>query len=328
MKKKTVWILILFPLYVQAQLTEYNQKGDEAMQQKDYQDAKMWYEEGVSYCNPYSINRLIDIWTEDRSIRSSMGPVMNKCLDCLHNMAISRRDTLAMKKLIFFYTEGIGTSKDETSANSWQEMLEQIRNPYVAGQSRPGKPREKMKFFAGFSASSVAPVGIQIGSTGAVGWYARIRTNLVFPQNTAVKCENGRESGGNYTGTIPEFDHKSPPEMYRFTSAALKKSLWTGTVGIVFRVMPNVYLSAGAGYAQYSVLHEYEKIDNAGSPVPNSRGWAINTDESFKSAAIDVDAKVVFGKQFYGTAGCSMLHLKSTKHIYPNIGIGYFFTIK
>jgi hypothetical protein len=315
MKRLILWSLVIFPFCVQAQRqTEYNQKGDEAMRRKDYQDAKMWYEEGVSYCDPYSINQLTAIWATEASIRSSMGPVMNKCLNCLNSIALSKKDTLAMKKLIFFYTEGIGTAKDENSANSWREMLMQLRNPYPQSVDRPGKPREKMKFFAGFSSlPPVAPYGIQVGGIASVGWYVRARTNMVFPGNTALNGETVE-----YTNKrIPVFDDKG--EMYRYLSGS-RKSLWTGTAGLVFKVAPPLCLSLGAGYVQYEEAYEYEKIDPV-TGMPGERGWAKNKDLSYRSVAIDVDAMFVLGKRFYGTAGCSVLNLK---YIYPSVGIGIF----
>jgi hypothetical protein len=331
MKKVILWSLLLLPFCVQAQRTEYNQKGDEAMRRQDYQDAKMWYEEGVSNCDLYSINQLTVIWKTDEAMHTSMGPVMNKCLQCLHDQAMSKKDTLAMKKLILFYTEGIGASQDEGSANSWRELLEQIRNPYTSTY-RPKKPREKMKFFAGLSSlPPVAPYGIEVGGVSSVGWYVRARSNLAFPQVTnGVSCVNGAKTGNNYSGAIQAFDRDGL--FYRFISsgnqvlAKGKKSMLIGTAGIVFRVVPDVYLSAGAGYVKYDVSYEYEKIDrNTLLPVENGRGWAKNTDVSYEGVAVDVDAKVVFGKWFYGTAGCSVLNLK---YIYPSVGVGVFFNVK
>ncbi|MDR2469337.1 MAG: hypothetical protein LBD27_02505 [Tannerella sp.] len=324
MRQKLLWSLLLFPFCLQAQLTEYNRKGDEAMRRKDYPDAKMWYEEGISYCDTYSINQLTVIWMENENMRSSMGPVMSKSLDCLNNMAISKKDTLAMKKLILFHSDGIGTSPDESAVASWREMLTQIRNPYVSEQSRPGKPREKMKFFAGLSSSpAIAPYGIQIGGMAAVGWYVRIRTNFVLPRKANETCINGEKTGDNrFEGKIPAFD---PNQMYRFKSSDGEKSMWTGTAGLMFRVAPTVYLSAGGGYAQYDVLYAYEKIDNDGNPKPDEDGWARNRDTSYKGLAVDADATIVFGKRFYGTVGCSMLNMK---HFYPTAGIGILLNIK
>ncbi|MDR2138936.1 MAG: hypothetical protein LBP50_05255 [Tannerella sp.] len=314
MKRLILWCLLIFPCCVQAQQpTEYNQKGDEAMRRKDYQDAKMWYEEGVAYCDTYSINQLTAIWEKEENMHSSMVPVMSKCLNCLNSIALSKKDTLAMKKLILFYTEGIGTAKDENSANSWREMLTQSRNSYPSVYS-PGKPREKMKFFAGYSSlPPIAPYGIQIGGTGRAGWYVRVRTNMIFPRNTEP---NGEKI--EYTNSrIPVFDARE--ETYRYPSGS-QKSIWMGTAGLVFKVAPTVCLSVGAGYVQYEEAYEYEKIDRT-TGMPDERGWAVNKDLSFRSTAIDADAMLVFGKRFYGTAGCSILNLK---YVYPNIGIGIF----
>ena len=52
MKKWTGILLLMLtcclPWCTQAQRqTEYNRKGDEALERKDYRDAKMWFEEGV-----------------------------------------------------------------------------------------------------------------------------------------------------------------------------------------------------------------------------------------------------------------------------------------
>lgn len=62
---KRLWILTLFvalPMCLLAQQkTEYNRKGDEAMKRLDYSDARMWYEEGVVQCDPYSKYRAAHI---------------------------------------------------------------------------------------------------------------------------------------------------------------------------------------------------------------------------------------------------------------------------
>ena len=76
---------LLFPMSLFAQQqTEYNRKGDEAMKRKDYQDAKIWYEEGVGYCDAYSIDKLTEIWLTNARMRPSMRSLLNKCLNCLN----------------------------------------------------------------------------------------------------------------------------------------------------------------------------------------------------------------------------------------------------
>jgi hypothetical protein len=327
MKKVILWnLLILLPFCVEAQRqTEYNRKGDEAMARKDYQDALMWYEEGVSYCDPYSINQLTAIWQMDEILHVSMEPVMNKCLNCLNSSAVSK-DSLAIKKLILFYTEGIGTSQNEVFVNYWREQLAQLRTPSYAGELfRPKKPKEKMKFFAGYSFSPVAPYGIQVGGVGTIGWYLRARSNLSFSfQPDAPECETGTDGKGH----IPSFDIDG--EMYHFLPGTAdlskgKESMLIGTVGMVFKVVPNVYLSAGIGYAKYDLIYEYEKINKAtGESMPDTRGWTRHMD-SYEGVAVDLDVTGVFGKRFYGTVGCSALNFK---YIYPSIGVGVFLNLK
>lgn len=68
---KRLWILILLVIVLPEcllaqQRTEYNRKGDEAMKRQDYSDARMWYEEGISNCDSYSIDQLTAIWKTNK----------------------------------------------------------------------------------------------------------------------------------------------------------------------------------------------------------------------------------------------------------------------
>lgn len=93
-------ICAVFPLGLLAQQrTEYNRKGDEAMKRLDYSDAKMWYEEGVSQCDAYSIDQLTTIWLSNERMRPSMRSLMNKCLNCL-TVKATEDDPDAISKLI------------------------------------------------------------------------------------------------------------------------------------------------------------------------------------------------------------------------------------
>lgn len=114
-------ICAVFPLGLLAQQrTEYNRKGDEAMKRLDYSDAKMWYEEGVSQCDAYSIDQLTTIWLSNERMRPSMRSLMNKCLNCL-TVKATEDDPDAISKLIIYYSEGIGTPKSEELATYWKE---------------------------------------------------------------------------------------------------------------------------------------------------------------------------------------------------------------
>ena len=121
-------ICAVFPLGLLAQQrTEYNRKGDEAMKRLDYSDAKMWYEEGVSQCDAYSIDQLTTIWLSNERMRTSMRSLMNKCLNCL-TVKATEDDPDAISKLIIYYSEGIGTPKSEELATYWKEYQDECNN--------------------------------------------------------------------------------------------------------------------------------------------------------------------------------------------------------
>lgn len=325
--KKILIVLLLTPFIVEAQRqTEYNRKGDEAMKQMDYQIARMWYEEGVLSCDRYSINQLTSIWMADESMHVSMGPVMAKCLNCLTEAATERKDSLAMQRLIVYYTEGIGATPSESSATYWKEQLEQLRNPFYL--TIGGMPKDRMKFFVGYHASSIAPFGLQVGAMNDTwGFYVRIRTDMSF-LNSQETCKNG---GENRTGIIQRFEddgiyydflNKDGTPAERGGKVAGKASTLIGTGGIMFRAFPDVYLSVGAGYARYDVFYRYGIVEPLHSEEYTSIGWAKNTDVSLNGVALDLDATVRFAGRFYGTVGCTLLHFE---RITPSIGIGFIF---
>ena len=54
------------------QYTEYNRKGNEAMTRRDYSDARLFYSEGVTHCDLYSVYQLTQIWLSNTTMRASM----------------------------------------------------------------------------------------------------------------------------------------------------------------------------------------------------------------------------------------------------------------
>lgn len=121
-------ICAVFPLGLLAQQrTEYNRKGDEAMKRLDYSDAKMWYEEGVSQCDAYSIDQLTTIWLSNERMRPSMRSLMNKCLNCL-TVKATEMSQEAISKLIFIIRR-YGTPKSEELAIYWKEYQEMLLKP-------------------------------------------------------------------------------------------------------------------------------------------------------------------------------------------------------
>ena len=326
MKKISVmFVLLLMAVVVSAQRqTENNRKGDEAMKSLDYSSAKIWYEEGVvSHCDPYSIDKLTTIWLADSSMHAIMSGVMSRCLACLDGRATQSNDTASVILLIKYYSEGIGTYKNETKADMWKSRLEDIRNPYQASyaqyaqkDNRVRRDPVKMDIFVGYAATLEAPFGLTVGGVGRnIGWYLRFRSNMSFQSfNKTFEMDGYGEPviiEGLNDG-LPDFSGKS------------KTNTYIGTGGIVIKVEPSFYVSVGAGYAKREFLIEYNKIGVVVADYdPTGPFWAKYAGRtSFDGVAIDLDGTLKMGKSFYGSLGFSVLDFN---YISANVGFGVFF---
>lgn len=316
-----LWILILYlicPLALWSQQTAtYNKKGDEALKRRDYSDAKMWYEEGVSQCDAYSIRRLTAIWLEKERMRPSMRSLMNKCLNCLNVMA-TENDTAAVARLITYYTEGIGTPKSEELATYWRERLEALRRPvatlpYTSATSEPAE-RKRMEFFAGYAFSIESPYGITVGGmAGQLGWYVRFKTNMSF-LNYAYECNND--------GALTDFAGTS--ESYRpDISKKNKVNSFQATAGMLVKCNSWLYLSMGLGYGQRELLHPFvlHSKDNYYDENAQRKLWAKNMDSSYTGIAAEADLLCRW-HAFFVSAGCNTINFK---YIDLNAGVGMFF---
>ena len=318
MKRNSIIFLLLFTVFVtsaQNQIDDYIKKGDEAMKNLDYLSALMSYGEVIYLkCNAYSIDRLKTIWIVQDSLHASMDYLMKKCLSCLEENA-KIRDTISMKLLIDFYTEGIGASKNYEMAEYWKERLEDIRKQnrvlIVPDDVKPHREKVKMHFFVGYSPNLLAPVGLMVGGVGgSVGWYLRFRTNLSFQDYTEECDDEGNINGGLNGG-------RSLPERL----SGKKTNSLIGTGGIVVTVNPAFYLSAGVGYCSREELYRFQSIGIVDSN-PEGEFWAKKTSKSFNGVALDLDGTFRIGKSFYGAVGVSLLNFE---YVYPNAGIGLFF---
>jgi hypothetical protein len=311
-----LFVLLHATVYVTAQRqterqTEYNRQGDEAMKRLDYSAAKIWYEEGISSCNPHSIDQLTSIWLADASMRMSMRNVMSRCLDCLADRATDFNDTTSMKKLIQYYTEGIGTDKNQAKVDFWTSQLTLLQKASGTKEKTGIPPRKKikMKFFAGYSGSYHAPYGLTVGSVGRFGWYLRYRTNFSFQKYTA-NSNNGRLTGTSYDHLLSGWTGRE------------KTNAWMATGGLIVMATPSFYISAGGGYCNRERLKEFHTVDRT-EAEPRGDVWAKNSEKgTFNGLALDVDGTFRIGKVFYGSLGCTVLDLK---YISGNAGIGVFF---
>jgi hypothetical protein len=314
---KFFWIFVLytvFPLCIIAQQnTEYNRKGNEAMKRLDYSDARLFYSEGVFYCDIYSISQLTAIWMVNEQMRTSMYNLMSRCLNCL-NVKATENDTTAISLLIRYYTEGIGTNPSEELAIHWTEQLEEINTPPVVIQNilPEVKPaRRPVDFFAGYTFSVFSPAGITVGGTGRRwGGYARFKTNLSF---------QGYEAG--FTGREPQI-----PKETRLKAMDKKFNSYAVTGGLVVRYEPFCF-SLGAGYWKRDVVFKYEEIDDTGMGTGAYLRYK-KTDAPYKGIAVDMDAMMKIGR-WYVAAGCNLLNFKDGSNLKFNVdlnaGIGIFF---
>lgn len=318
---KRLWILFILTVLpvcgMAQQRTEYNKKGDEAMKRLDYSDAKMWYEEGVSQCDPYSINQLTTIWIASERMRPSMRSLMTKCLNCLNVMA-TEDDKDAVAQLILYYTEGIGVPKSDELVQFWNDRLDTLRKPVIKEEISPlkstenkRKTHERMKFFVGYAYAIDAPYGITLGGVGRrLGWYARFKTNASF-QDYSVECTNAEN--------IIDYPVDDPSH-YAFNKGLKKTNTYTGTAGLVVKVTNWLYTSVGVGYGKHDLLWHYTTESDVDNHIL-SEGWAKNTDKSYQGVVAELDIMLKFGPVFV-SGGCNTVNFK---YVDLNAGLGVFF---
>ncbi len=314
-----IWILIMFSLLplsmVAQQNTDYNKKGDEALIRADYTDARMWFEEGVIYCNKYSINRLTEIWLNNETMRSSMRSLMNKTLNCLTVMA-NEDDTTAIVLLKTYYQNGIGIPENQDLANHWDERLNQInrRNDlFETISTAPDVESPKvypMHFFVGYNYSVQSPFGITVGGIKhRMGWYARFRSDFSFSSGIDYTCKGSEEM----ISIVPD---NTP---FRFTNKKKTDNL-AALGGFIVKCTPWLYTSLGLGYGTRKTFCEFVTLNDTDYRKEQAY-WAKNTDYSYNGLAADFDIMIRFGS-FFISGGCNTLNFK---YIDLNAGTGIFF---
>jgi hypothetical protein len=317
MKKSLITLFCLFLLLpaMAQQQTDYNMRGDAAMQRRDYADARLYYSSGVQACDLYSISRLTEVWKTDPDMRNGMYRLMNRCLTCLNEKA-AENDTVAMAQLVIFYTDGIGIDRSENTAAYWRERLTELRRPLA---DTPGeetlvrKPRS-IRFFAAYAFSSIMPVGLRIGGTGErFGLYAQFLTNAAFHRYT-----------GEFSGDAP-----SVSEGEMLAPDVSMNNRFTVGAGITFKALPWLHGSLGAGYYQWDRIVVYNIINDAGRPTGESRNYKY-LDDSYRGIRLELDATIVFKERFFVSAGIGSHFrskpLKGGNVIADlNLGAGVFF---
>lgn len=323
MKRYLVFLLLilLFPAGVMAQqYAEYNRKGDEAMNKKDYFDARFWYGEGVEYCDMYSIRQLTTIWLENESMRSSMRNIMGRCFACIDEKA-AEDDLTAISQLILFYREGIGTGKSEAMATQWENRKYTLETPRIDPMYRPEDlqrtPRDPMRFFVGYAFSSEMPFGLTIGGIqNKMGWYARVKSNFSF-MNADKECELVRNADGTEISSV--IDPERGKTYFVDPSKSNKKNSIAGTAGFIFKTTSWLNLSVGAGYGERTLSTPFIVRDNAS--MQEEEIWCKNRTYSYKGVMVEADAMIRY-KNLFLSVGCYSMGFD---YIDLNAGVGIFF---
>ena len=321
-----IFLLLLTGFALKAQNQSDNiLAGDEAMKAKNYSLAHMYYDAVVmSIFDLHSIKQLTKIWQENVTLRTDMSSTMRRCYSLLDDAAKIMQDTTSIQLLVTYYTEGIATAKNNEMAESWQQKLDEIRNPTITmtrqnGLPPPKDPKDRMQFFIGYHASTIAPFGFQVGGIGkTVGWYVRFHSNLFF-QSADYDCVVFKIKDDNYL-RIQELEDKEEGVMYRNINT--KQTQLIGSAGIIYKIHPNINVSAGIGYWDRKYYREYIKVEDSGNNIPGTSGWAKDTNSSMNGVAIDLDGMYVFNGRFYGSLGACILNFK---YVYPGIGVGFYF---
>ncbi|WP_446784670.1 hypothetical protein [Macellibacteroides fermentans] len=305
--------LIIGPLNLSAQrLTEYNEKGNEALSRNDLADAKMWFEEGVSFCDSYSIDKLTTIWIENEQFRIPMRSLMTKCLNCL-NIKATENDTASIARLILYYEHGIGTPESPELANYWEEQLSKLSKPeeqLPALEKRLPSPKEKptpLNLIIGYNFTPSAPYGITFGLIGKRwGGYLRLKSNMIFGE-TIFDCN---ESGIlNYTeGAYYKFDRE-------------RISRFGITGGLIVKILPWLSASVGVGYGERELQWHATAYSYSNNSLTTEL-WCENVTGSYKGIETDADAIVKVSKNFYFSVGCNSINLEFAD---LNAGIGLIF---
>lgn len=241
-----------------------------------------------------------------------MRSLMNKCLNCLKVKATDD-DMEAISKLITYYTEGIGTSKNEELAAYWIDYRKALLNPAEpeARDTVRTTSRKRMDFFAGYVYSIESPYGITVGGIGQrFGWYVRFKTNMSF-SDYAEDC--------NDAGEIIDF---SGSESYEpNTARSSKTNSVAGTVGLIVKCCPWLYVSAGLGYGERALLHSF-KTHTYENYNDSREIWCKNVDSSYSGVAVEMDVMIKLTNFLYISAGCNTI---SFNYADLNAGVGIFF---
>ena len=320
---KRIFFLVIFlscilKIYAQSD-TNYNQRGDQAYQNNDFQTARTMYTIGLDTCDLHSINRLTQIWINQPSMRESMRLDMRNSFNCLKIKAESENSD-AMELLIEFYNGGMGTEKDSIQANYWLKKwgkakgLDVIYSQDTIYTTEAKIPRKSLLSnifcsFLTYTYSPTMPFGLTAGIYfDKIGAYISGRTSYKS-YNSEYECNN--------TG-VPAIEVDNPP--YEFNREGWYSRMITG--GILFPLVKNkLFVSAGGGYGKRDYYREIISASEQSFETGNKSEWCFNTDASYKGLTLEIGGMYIWKKLIF-TGGVNSIQFKDID-VYIGLGITF-----
>ncbi|MDR3219483.1 MAG: hypothetical protein LBU22_11030 [Dysgonamonadaceae bacterium] len=313
MKKSFIVFFIFSACIPSIRAQDYNIQGDKAMEEKDYQDARSWYSEGLESCNIYSIQRLTEIWKLLPDMRESMRYPILRSFECLKQLAENKNQE-AIMLILDYYNQGIGVERDTVQAAFW--FREAFPKDYRAEipensamDAKIVKPKKSLlsdRFypFLAYTATPTMPVGITAGTFDKFGFYLTYRTSIESV-NYEYECNDSE---------VAEIGIENPP--YRFEREKWISNLFSGGVFIPLK-KDKWYFSIGGGYGVRDYYREIVTEQHFKSGLKNA--WCYNTEASYKGALLEVGALLKW-KKLILTGGINSIQFKDLD-IYLGLGI-------
>ena len=271
---------------------DYNTRGDQAFREKEYHTALSWYGEGLDSCDPYSIQKFVEIWMTQPAMREGMSPVMQICYDCLKLSAEAGKPE-AMASLRDFYAEGIGIEKDSVRASYWYREYGISRGILVdvsditdalSATKVPRKSLLSNRFysFLAYTYTPTMPYGFTAGIYfDRIGGYVSYRTDFKST-SAAYECNNIK---------VPAIEVMNP--LYEFNRESWQSRMITG--GLLFPVIKNrLFVSIGGGYGKRDYYREI--ISNEPFSTGNKSEWCYNTEASYEGLTLETGGVFIWKK--------------------------------
>jgi hypothetical protein len=316
-------------MYAQS-YSDYNRRGDLAMEEKDYRIARSHYSQGLSNCDYYSIKKLTEIWETQPEQQHGMRNTIVRCRECLIRLSEKDKDANAMSLLIDYFNKGIGGEKDSIKAEQWRKEAASIIGPPLVAESKNTPNRidtpepititntntipslsffDKYNLFPAYTYSPTMPVGVTIGGFSKFGIMFSFKSSAGKSQKSQYDCNNKTILNINTNDYAYSFSQEEKWHSTMITAQVL--------FPVIIRKM---FISAGGGYGKRGLYHKADLFALKTGEKTGS-AWCYNIQESYKG--MTVEAGILYKYKHLLIMGG--INSVSFKDLDGYIGIGYSF---